>query len=130
MKNNPFQIGDPSIIGNPRLRTPQREAFGKLTEFVGDTNEQEREVGIVLPVGCGKSGCITLAPFAFRATRTLVVAPNVKIAQQLHDDFDPARQDMFYIKCGILNGQPYPEPAEIRGQTTLTRPTWRKLMWF
>ena len=72
MKNNPFQIRDPSIIGNPRLRTPQREAFGKLTEFVGDTNEQEREVGIVLPVGCGKSGCITLAPFAFRA-RTLVV---------------------------------------------------------
>ena len=118
MQNNPFQIRDPSIIDNPRLRTPQREAFGKLTEFVGDTNEQEREVGIVLPVGCGKSGCITLAPFAFRATRTLVVAPNVKIAQQLHDDFDPARQDMFYIKCGILNGQPYPEPAEIRGQTT------------
>ena len=118
MQNNPFQIRAPSIIGNPRLRTPQREAFGKLTEFVGDTNEQEREVGIVLPVGCGKSGCITLAPFAFRATRTLVIAPNVKIAQQLHDDFDPARQDMFYIKCGILNGQPYPEPAEIRGQTT------------
>ena len=118
MKNNPFQIGDPSIIGNPLLRTPQREAFEKLTEFVGDTNEQEREVGIVLPVGCGKSGCITLAPFAFRATRTLVIAPNVKIAQQLRDDFDPARQDMFYIKCGILNGQPYPEPAEIRGQTT------------
>ena len=97
---------------------PSGEAFEKLTEFVGDTNEQEREVGIVLPVGCGKSGCITLAPFAFRATRTLVIAPNVKIAQQLRDDFDPARQDMFYIKCGILNGQPYPEPAEIRGQTT------------
>ncbi len=25
---------------------------------------------------------------------------------------------MFYIKCGVLNGQPYPEPAEIRGSTT------------
>ena len=25
---------------------------------------------------------------------------------------------MFYLKCGILNGQPYPEPAEIRGATT------------
>jgi len=81
-------------------------------------SEQEREVGIVLPVGCGKSGCITIATFAFRATRTLVVAPGVKIAQQLHDDFDPARPDMFYIKCGVLNGQPYPEPAEIRGTTT------------
>ena len=118
MENNPFQTREPSILDNPRLRTPQREAFTELASFAGNPNEQEREVGIVLPVGCGKSGCITIAPFAFRATRTLVVAPGVKIAEQLHDDFDPAQSDMFYIKCGVLNGQPYPEPAEIRGRST------------
>ena len=118
MENNPFQTREPSISGNPRLRAPQQEAYAELASFAGNPDEQEREVGIVLPVGCGKSGCITIAPFAFRATRTLVVAPGIKIAQQLHDDFDPARQDMFYIKCGVLNGQPYPEPAEIRGATT------------
>lgn len=118
MENNPFQTRDPSVSGNPRLRTPQREAYAELVRFAGNPDEQEREVGIVLPVGCGKSGCITIAPFAFRATRTLVVAPGVKIAQQLHDDFDPASPDMFYIKCGVLNGQPYPEPVEIRGATT------------
>ena len=118
MENNPFQTRAPSVSGNPRLRTPQREAYAELARFAGNPDEQEREVGIVLPVGCGKSGCITIAPFAFRATRTLVVAPGVKIAQQLHDDFDSARSDMFYIKCSVLNGQPYPEPAEIRGATT------------
>lgn len=118
MENNPFQTREPSILGNLRIRTPQREAYAELAGFAGNPNEQDREVGIVLPVGCGKSGCITIAPFAFRATRTLVVAPSVKIAEQLHDDFDPARPDMFYIKCGVLNGQPYPEPAEIRGRTT------------
>lgn len=118
MENNPFQTREPSILGNPQLRTPQREAFERLAEFAVGADDGEREVGIVLPVGCGKSGCITLAPFAFRAMRTLVVAPGVKIAQQLHDDFDPARQDMFYMKCRILDGQPYPEPAEIRGRTT------------
>ena len=118
MENNPFQTREPSISGNPRLRAPQQEAYAELARFAGNPDEQEREVGIVLPVGCGKSGCITIAPFAFRATRTLVVAPGVKISQQLHDDFDPARQDMFYIKCGVLNGPPYPEPAEIRGATT------------
>lgn len=118
MDNNPFQTREPSILGNPQLRTPQREAFERLAEFAVSADDGEREVGIVLPVGCGKSGCITLAPFAFRAMRTLVVAPGVKIAQQLHDDFDPARQDMFYMKCRILDGQPYPEPAEIRGRTT------------
>jgi hypothetical protein len=25
---------------------------------------------------------------------------------------------MFYIKCRVLDGQPYPEPVEIRGTTT------------
>jgi len=73
---------------------------------------------MVLPVGCGKSGCITLTPFAFKASHTLVVAPGLHIAKQLQNDFDPALADMFYIKCGVLQGQPYPEPVEIRGTTT------------
>lgn len=118
MVNNVFQTREPSVLDNPRLRTPQREVYDELTKFAAEPNGEEREVGIVLPVGCGKSGCITLAPFAFCATRTLVVAPSIKIAEQLRDDFDPARQDMFYIKCDVLDGQPYPEPAEIRGTTT------------
>lgn len=115
---NPFQTREPLILDNPHLRTPQREAYAELAHFAEDPEEQSREVGIVLPVGCGKSGCITLAPFAFRAARTLVVAPGVKISQQLHDDFDPARPGMFYIKCRVLDGPPYPEPAEIRGRAT------------
>jgi hypothetical protein len=28
---------------------------------------------------------------------------------------------MFYVKCGVLNGQPFPEPVEIRGTTTNVR---------
>ncbi|MGH9967253.1 MAG: DEAD/DEAH box helicase [Pyrinomonadaceae bacterium] len=118
MNNNPFQNRAPNITGNARLRTPQREAYAEMARFAADSGEQEREIGIVLPVGCGKSGCITLTPFAFRASRTLVIAPSVPIAQQLRDDFDPARPDMFYIKCDVLQGQPYPEPVEIRGMTT------------
>lgn len=115
-QNNPFQTQQPSIADNPRIRTPQQEAHANLVEFAA-ANE-EREASIVLPVGCGKSGCITLAPFAFRANRTLVVAPGLKIAEQLFADFDPTKPDMFYIKCSVLNGTPYPEPVEIRGTTT------------
>ena len=57
-------------------------------------------------------------PVAFKASRTLVVAPGLLIAKQLQNDFDPALADMFYIKCGVLQGQPFPEPVEIRGTTT------------
>jgi superfamily II DNA or RNA helicase len=118
MQNNPYQNRQPNIVENKRIRTPQREAYDELVKYRSESDGQEREIGIVLPVGCGKSGCITLAPFAFKATRTLVVAPGVPIAGQLHNDFDPTRADMFYIKCGVLDGTPYPEPVEIRGTAT------------
>ena len=118
MKNNLFQTLVPRINDNLLLRKPQREALAKLARFALTPNQKEREVGIVLPVGCGKSGCIAMAPFAFASARTLVVAPGVKIARQLSDDFDPAQPDMFYRKCGILEGPPYPEPVEIRDRST------------
>ena len=118
MMNNPFQVRKPAIAGNLLLRKPQREAYAELANFALDSNATDREVGIVLPVGCGKSGCITIAPFAFKSERCLVVAPNVKIAQQLYADFDMSNPKMFYIKCEVLKGGPYPEAAEIRGETT------------
>jgi hypothetical protein len=77
MEINPFQTREPNILENERIRTPQREAYAELARFAGESDGQEREIGIVLPVGCGKSGCITLTPFAFKATRTLVIAPSV-----------------------------------------------------
>lgn len=114
---NPFQTRTPNVLDNQKVRVPQREAFGALAEFAR-TDGDEREVGIILPVGCGKSGCIALTPFAFRSERVLVVAPGTDIAGQLHSDFDPANADMFYLKSEALPDAPYPEPAEIRGTTT------------
>ena len=118
MPENPFQTREPNVASNPRIRTPQREAYGKLVEFAADTTATDREVGVVLPVGCGKSGTITLTPFAFKARRALVIAPGVNIADQLQRDFDPAHPSMFYVKCNVLNGGRFPEPVEIRGTAT------------
>jgi superfamily II DNA or RNA helicase len=115
---NPFETRIPNISANLNIRNPQREAYQALADYAGNPQETEREVGIVLPVGCGKSGTITLAPFAFRSNRTLVVAPGVHIAGQLAADFDPTKTDMFYRKCQVLDGAPYPEPVEIRGTST------------
>ena len=116
--NNPFVTRIPLVDNNMKLRTPQKEAFAHLKEFASIRDQQDREVGIVLPVGCGKSGCIAIAPFAFKSSRTLVVAPSVKIAQQLCDDFDPTKTGMFFKKSQVLAGPPFPEHAEIRGKTT------------
>ncbi len=73
---------------------------------------------MVLPVGCGKSGLITLAPFAVRASKVLVIAPGTSIAGQLLRDFNPSGQQLFYKKCAVLPGPEFPEPAEIRGRNS------------
>jgi superfamily II DNA or RNA helicase len=112
-----FQSLRPAIEGNPHIRTPQREAYAALRTEAANA-EGERELGIILPVGCGKSGCIAISPFAFGARRALVIAPGVNIAGQLARDFDPTNAQMFYQKCRILTRPPYPEPVEIRGTTT------------
>lgn len=109
-----FESRQPSIDGNQRIRTPQLEAFQAL-EAHHRSGSGDREVGIILPVGCGKSGTIAIAPFAYQSQRTLVVAPGIAIAQQLAADFDPSNAAMFYQKCRVLTGGPYPEPVEIRG---------------
>jgi superfamily II DNA or RNA helicase len=114
---SPFQRLTPDVADNVRLRDPQREAYGVLSEYFSDP-EKHREAGVVLPVGCGKSGLITLAPFAARARKVLVIAPGLRIAGQLLADFNPTNQAMFYRKCSLLPGSEYPEPAEIRGKST------------
>lgn len=114
---NPFQDREPNIQNNDRIRTPQKGVYLALSEVFG-SQADEREFAVILPVGCGKSGSIAIAPFAFRSKRALVVAPGVAIAQQLARDFDPSNSNMFYQKCAVLPGAPYPEPVEIRGTTT------------
>lgn len=106
------------IEDNDKLREPQISSYLALKKFYETEfkNSNLREVGIVLPVGCGKSGCITITPFAFKSKRSLVIAPGLSIANQLFKDFEPMTS--FYKKCSILNEGEFPEPVEIRGKST------------
>jgi superfamily II DNA or RNA helicase len=115
--SNAFQSLTPNISGNSNLREPQICSYEALQKFFIEQFDPDtfREAGIVLPVGCGKSGCITLTPFAFKSKRALVIAPGVAIAQQLQKDFMPLTS--FYKRCSILTSE-YPEPVEIRGTET------------
>lgn len=107
----------PAVANNVGLREPQIEAFGAIADH-DFSQPDRREVGVVLPVGCGKSGLLALAPFAIQARRALLVAPNVKIAEQLLRDLTPSEPKYFYLKRKVLAGPPFPEPAEIRGTAT------------
>lgn len=111
-----FQTRVPHIDGNENLRIPQREGF-RAVESHYDQENAAREVGVILPVGCGKSGLITLLPFATKSLRALVIAPGLKIAEQLYSDFDPSKTP-FYVRTNALRGTPLPEPVDIRGGAT------------
>ena len=48
----------PNVEGNPLLRTPQREAYAALATAAAQPDGTE--LGVVLPVGCGKSGVLSI----------------------------------------------------------------------
>jgi superfamily II DNA or RNA helicase len=97
----PFTKGA-NIIDNLQLRSPQREAWTELRRHFSSAGAS-REVGIVLPVGCGKSGLIAIAPFALAARRVLVVAPGIRIRGQLAADLKASSPSNFYERCGVIS---------------------------
>jgi len=118
MKQDFFKITVPAINGNIELRAPQIEGYERIEEYFKAT-DAEREVTIVLPVGCGKSGLMTIAPFAIQAKRVLIIAPGTRIASQLNNkDFNQSHDEFFYGKCQILKDNSSPEVAEIRSENT------------
>ena len=72
MKKHQFQVQAPSVKSNPKLRKPQRDGFTEIEKHFRKTGA-DREIGLILPVGCGKSGLIAIAPFAIKARRAFPV---------------------------------------------------------
>ena len=101
------------VIGNDALRIPQREGWAHVRDHFR-RDGAAREVGIVLPVGCGKSGLIAIAPYAVGARRALVIAPGTRIRGQLGSDLRSNSVTNFYERCGILSTDaPFPETSII-----------------
>ncbi len=106
-------ISNPNIQANAQLRIPQREACAAIRDHFARA-DAPREVGIVLPVGCGKSGLIAITPFAMEARRVLVIAPGLRIRKQLGDDLKASSHTNFFKRTGVLtNDQAFPEAAVI-----------------
>ena len=102
-----------SIASNEQLRIPQRDGWAHIRNHF-EQPDADREVGLVLPVGCGKSGLICLAPFALQACRVLVIAPGTRIRGQLGDDLRSNSPSNFYQRFGIIGAdQDFPETAVI-----------------
>ena len=104
-------IGD--IEANERLREPQREAHRATREHFAESADPAM---LVIPVGCGKTGLISVLPFGITAGRVLVIAPNLTIRDGIADAVDIASTGCFWAKTRVLpNFQHGPFMAVLAG---------------
>ena len=88
------------IEDNYSLRVPQREGYFNVYDYF---KKGGKYAIIQLPVGCGKTGLISIIPFGIAKGRVLVIAPNLTIKQELYDNLDITnRQKCFWRKINIL----------------------------
>ena len=92
-----------NISENTDLRRPQRECYRAAHSHFSQSDEHAI---IQLPVGCGKTGAMSILPFGLAKGRVLVVAPNLEIRKNLTKNFDYSNPICFWRKRHVLlNGQ-------------------------
>lgn len=98
---NEFFISTEALIENNYfLRDPQREAHSATLNYFEGSGSKAI---IQLPVGCGKSGLISLLPFGIARGRVLVIAPNITIRAELQKTMDITnKRHCFWRKCQVL----------------------------
>ena len=102
------------IEANERLREPQREAHRAVRAHFAQSTEPAM---LVIPVGCGKSGLISVLPFGIARGRVLVIAPNLTIRDGLAQALDIASVECFWAKTRVLsNFQHGPHMAVLSGR--------------
>jgi hypothetical protein len=91
-----FQETGAQIKANRNLRVPQVEGHAAAREFFAGGGHRAVEQ---IPVGCGKTGLMTILPFGIAEGRVLVIAPNLQIKQQLAAALDVTGPECFYRKA-------------------------------
>jgi DNA repair protein RadD len=94
-----FQSTDVHIVGNSSLRDPQIEGHAAALDYFNGGGDRAIEQ---IPVGCGKTGLISILPFGIARGRVLVIAPNLTIRNQIADAVDATDTTGFYHSAGVL----------------------------
>jgi DNA repair protein RadD len=111
-----FQQSHANIDDNPQLRRPQTEAYHAA---LGHFMKSRKHAIIQLPVGCGKTGAISILPFRIASGRMLVVAPNLEIRSNLLANLDYTGPQSFLRKRGVLSNGDGPTCAVLDADANL-----------
>jgi DNA repair protein RadD len=88
-----------NIEANELLREPQRDAHRAAREHF---EKSRTPIILQLPVGCGKTGSISVLPFGIAHGRVLVIAPNLTIRRGISEALDVSAPGNFLAKARVL----------------------------
>lgn len=94
-ENTPVRIMD-----NNRLREPQRLAHRAFRDHFAANGAHA--IGQI-PVGCGKTGLISILPFGIASGRVLVITPNLTIRKEVEENLDIRSPKCFWSKTRVLS---------------------------
>ena len=94
----------PNVEANGLLRIPQREAYLAAKQHFQE--DPATPAVLQLPMGCGKTGVISMLPFGLAKKRVLVIAPNVVIRDGLASALNVSNAECFWRRFGIFPVQP------------------------
>lgn len=109
-----FVTANADIEHNDRLREPQKEGHRATLDHFACSDEAAM---LVIPVGCGKTGLISVLPFGISEGRVLVIAPNLTIRDGIAEALDIADTNCFWAKTRVLSHfQQGPHVARLDGK--------------
>lgn len=116
LRENPFEVLTPNIENNSGLRIPQKEAYFAVKRFFEKNNDHAI---VQLPVGCGKTGAMSLLPFELSSRRVLAIAPNLEIRKNLYENFNYYGDKSFLRKHNVLSNGFGPSCAYLDGEANI-----------
>ena len=97
-----FSTADPDIIGNPRLRDPQKLAYHEIRKYYS-SEYPDRQTIVVLPTGSGKTGLMSIAPYDIVKKKVMIITPQTIVRNTVLEELNPLNPLNFYFTAGVFS---------------------------
>ncbi|MFF5995181.1 DEAD/DEAH box helicase family protein [Lysinibacillus sp. KU-BSD001] len=100
-----FESASANIFGNSKLYQAQVDAYNAVTTYYEQFPEfEKREVLVVMPTGSGKTGLMSILPFANCKGKVLLITPGKVVRRTVFEEFDTMfnPQKSFLYKHNVI----------------------------
>jgi len=94
-----FQLTPARIVSNNFLREPQILGYQATRDHFARSSTHAI---LQIPVGCGKTGLMSILPFGIAEGRILIIAPNLEIRRGVARELDISSDECFWRKAHVL----------------------------